>query len=372
MNEEVGSAEASQLARQLEAVKSLIRGESFDAATTLARELIEDYPDNAEAYTALGDAYAGRRMWPEAVEWYHEAVARGDNSAQEKLAQAREQLSAQVQHPGQPSASELEQQRTRLRVMLASAGALIVIAGLIAALTLFPSSPPLPPSAGDESGAPTPGSLGTSAEYAPGRRAAPGAGLMPPPPRDDEVGGGLRPPTLGSGPKRPAVPTIVVNPGPRSPEADAASEAVPPGPRSDRDLVLERAIGSLSWPDGTAMRSAVAVAMDPYMGYVMITFEIPRRLDTRNIYGTVVRQSYSIAAAAVNTDPGVKFVTLRGLLDLDGSSEGRTVVAYRGNTSRESLEYWVSRNRTPSQQQLWSKVFATTWWNPGVSRGRIH
>jgi len=60
-------------------------------------------------------------------------------------------------------------------------------------------------------------------------------------------------------------------------------------------------------------------------------------------------------------------LTLRGIIDLSSSRRRmRVVVAYRGNTSRESLEYWLKHDRSPSNQQLWNQVFATTWWNPTV------
>ncbi len=369
MNEELESAGTSELTRQMEAVRRLLREENYDAAITLTRELIEDHPDCGELYGALGDAYAARRMWPEAVEWYHEAVEHGDNSAQEKLSEAREQLGAQVRHRDEPSASELEQQRTRLWIVLASAGAVIVIAAVVASLTWL-TTPSSPPPLADQPVRETSARMGRSAEYAPGRDALYGPGHMPPAP-PGAAGVSAIPTSPGSGApgEGPSVPTIVVGPGPHRPEDTSTSETVLVGPRSDRDIVLENAIGSLEWPDGTAMRNAVSVAMDPHLGYAMVTFEIPRGLQTRNLYATVVRQSYSIAAAAMSTDPGLNFVTLRGLIDLTGSERGgRSVVAFRGNTSRESIQGWLARNRTPTQQQLWSQVFATTWWNPGVPR----
>ena len=147
MNEEIQSNEGPDLQPQIQAVEDLIDEGNYDAALSRARGLFDDYPDRAETYTLLGDIYAARRMWPEAVEWYHEGAERGDSSAADKLRDARTQLIRQLEQPGQPrrtaSASQAEQQRTKLWITLASAGAVVVIAAVIASLTLF--SKPLSP-----------------------------------------------------------------------------------------------------------------------------------------------------------------------------------------------------------------------------------
>ena len=39
---------------------------------------------------------------------------------------------------------------------------------------------------------------------------------------------------------------------------------------------------------------------------------------------------------------------------------------YRANTTLESLTYWLKRDQSPTSQQLWTQVFATTWWNPAI------
>ena len=161
---------------------------------------------------------------------------------------------------------------------------------------------------------------------------------------------------------------MLSQPAPVIPPATATA-APDTGPRTQRDLALESAIGSLTWPDGTTMYEGVAVAIDPVTGYAMITFEVPHSLRSSNLYDVVVRQSYPIAAAVVNTDPGVQSMTLRGILDPSGSRRERhAVVVYRGNTSRESILYWLRRDATPSEDDIWTKVFADTWWNPDIPR----
>ena len=54
-------------------------------------------------------------------------------------------------------------------------------------------------------------------------------------------------------------------------------------------MILESTLGSLTWPDGTTMRNDVSVAVDPFLGYAMITLEIPRNLASDNIADATAR-----------------------------------------------------------------------------------
>ena len=369
MNEEIESTLGSELAEQIEAVNRLIQGGNYEAATTVARELLSAYPDSARLYTTLGDIYAARRMWPEAVEWYHDAVQHGDNSAGDKLADARTQLAGQLPTSRAPSASALERQRTKLWIMLASTGAVVVIAAVIAWLTLF-SSPPRISRASDQAASQGATIERSAAGYAIGQSRALGPGAMPlSPPTTTEVAPRPRSPAPDTEREQRGAPIVTSRPTPPVPQPTSVTEAIERGPCTERDLVLAGAIGSLSWPNGTTMHNDVAVALDTYTGYAMITFQIPDSLQAGNLYSTVLRQSYSIAAAAINTDPSVNYVTLRGLFDLSSSTrKSRNVVACRGNTSRESLEYWLKLGTPPTEQQLWTEAFADTWWNPNIPR----
>jgi len=368
MNEETQSNEGPDLQPQIQAVDDLIDEGNYDAALSRARELFDDYPDRAEAYTLLGDIYAARRMWPEAVEWYHEGAERGDSSAADKLREARVQLTRQLEQPGQPhrtaSASQAEQQRTRLWITLASAGAVVVIAVVIAALTFSggPPSGPEQPSVQQPAG-PSSAAPGTRIPRSIARSTTPALQA-----RSGSATTGPRSPTASSTKPtaRSTVPGTPVSP----PEPqDESTTIIEKGPRSEQDMILENTLGSLTWPDGTTMRNDVSVAVDPFLGYAMITFEIPRNLTSDNIADTTARQAYSVAVAAINTDPSLMTMTLRGLINTSSSQRRRrAVVAYRGNTSRESLEYWLRHNQSPTSQQLWTQVFATTWWNPAIPR----
>ncbi len=366
MNEEIQANESSDLEQQAQTIKDLIDKGSYDAALSRARGLFDDYPDRAEPYTLLGDIYATRNMWPEAVEWYIEGVERRDSSAVDKLQDARAQLNRQLEQPGQPrrtvSASQAEQHRTKLWITLASAGAVVVIAGVIAALT-FLSGPPAAEQRSTQSPA-------RPSSTAPGMRSpltiARSTTTGPQDVRSSSTA--QMPAESGTEPTaRSTVPGGAMLPRPE--QGTEVTTIIKKGPRSEQDMILESTLGSLTWPDGTAMRDNVSVAADPFFGYAMITFEIPRNLASNDLSATVARQAYSVAVTAINTDQSLKTMTLRGLVNTSSSRRRkRMVVAYRGNTTRESLTYWLKRNQSPTSQQLWTQVFATTWWNPAVPR----
>jgi len=144
------------------------------------------------------------------------------------------------------------------------------------------------------------------------------------------------------------------------------------GPVSDRDYHIARTLGSLTWPDGTPMSDAVAVMMDPYTGYAMVTFEIPRALEAKELFAAVVKQSYLITAAALRADAGIHWLTIRAVATITTpDKEKRTVVAYRANTRRGTLEYWMKLRAEPTVEELWEQVFADSWWNPSVPQDRI-
>ncbi len=368
MNEETQSNEGPDLQPQIQAVKDLIDEGNYDAALARARGLLDDYPDRAEASTLLGEIYAARNMWPEAVEWYHEGVERGDSSATDKLREARDQLTRQLEQPGQPrravSASQAEQQRTKLWITLASAGAVVVIAVVIAALT-FSGGPPSAseqPSARQQAG-PSGAASGTRSPRSIARSATAGSQQMR---RSATTATPQLPSGSGTEPTaRSTAPGTAVSPGPA--QASTSTTIVEKGPRSEQDMILESTLGSLTWPDGTTMRNDVSVAVDPFLGYAMITLEIPRNLASDNIADATARQAYSVATTAINTDRSLATITVRGVINTSSSQRRkRVVVAYRGNTSRESLAYWLRRGQSPTSQQLWTQVFAVTWWNPAI------
>lgn len=144
------------------------------------------------------------------------------------------------------------------------------------------------------------------------------------------------------------------------------------GPISDRDEHITRSASSLTWPDDTPMTDAVGAMMDPYTGYVMITFQIPRALEVQELFEAVMRQAYAIAATALRTDAGIQSLTVRAVATVTSpNEEEQSVVAYRANTDRTTLEYWLKLHAEPTVEQLWEAVFADSWWNPSVRRDRL-
>ena len=372
MTEETQPNESPDLQARIQAVRDLVDEGNYDTALAQARQLFDDYRNRAETHTLLGDIYAARRMWPEAVEWYHEAVERGDSSAVDKLSEARLRLNQQLEQPGRvrrtPSASQAEQQKTKLWITIASAGAAVVIAGVIAALT-FSGGPPSPTESRSVQPPARPGSA------TPGTRTPRNTARSTTSALQVRSSSAAAPPQLptGSGTEptvRSAVPAGTMLPTPE--QGNEPTTTIVEGPRSEQDVILESALGSLTWPDGTAMRNDVSVAVDPFLGYAMISFEIPRNLDCDDIADATARQAYSVAVAAINTDQSLNAITLRGLINISSSQRRkRVVVAYRGNTTRESLTYWLKRDQSPTSQQLWTQVFATTWWNPAIPRSGL-
>jgi len=371
MNEQIQSNEGPDLEQQAQQIRDLIDEGNYDAAMARARRLFDDYPDQAEAYTLLGDIYAARELWPEAVEWYNEGAGRGDSSAADKLHEARTRLTHQLEEPGQPrsaaSASQAERERTKLWITLASTGAVVVIAVVIAVLTF---SGGLPSGRTEQ---PSPQRAGPG--IAPGTRSPRGAASSTASALQLRGGSAATTPQLpaesGTEPTTGGTPPGGVL-SPRAEQEDEVTTVVVKGPRSERHMILESTLGSLTWPDGTAMRDDVAVALDPFLGYAMITFEIPRNLDSNDIADTTAKQAYSLATTAINTDPSLTIMTLRGVINTSSSQRRkRVVVAYRGNTSRESLTYWLRRDQSPTPEQLWTQVFATTWWNPDIPRSGL-
>ena len=140
---------------------------------------------------------------------------------------------------------------------------------------------------------------------------------------------------------------------------------------SDRDYETARTLGSLSWPDGTPMSNAVAVVIDP-TGYAMISFQIPSALQVEKLSAAVLRQSYALATTALRAEAGITLLTVRALATITlADDQERTVVVYRANTSRTAIESWTKLRREPTLEELWSRAFATSWWNPGVRTDRL-
>ncbi len=359
MREETEAQASETLTQRLAQVHQMIQAGRYEGASSTCDELIERYPDSAEAHAAQGDVCGARQMWARAAEWYELALQLGaGNDVRRRLERARQHLESAVgETTNGPPQFPVQRQRTRLWWIFGGAGAAILLAIAIVLIALL--SPPTP---------------GTSRSQQKSRP-------YPAPPIPE-------PPVPSTSPvvHTPLSPPLPTRPQPRpttpSPSSAAAPQAAPHapviitrqmiGPVSDRDYHIARTLGSLTWPDGTPLSDAVAVMMEPYTGYAMITFEIPQVLEGEELFEAVVRQSYSLAATALRTDAGIHWLTIRALATITTpDKEERTVVAYRANTRRGTLEYWMKLREEPTAEQLWEEVFATSWWNPSLPQDRI-
>ena len=357
MPKENGPQAPANLAAQLERVAEMINSGQYQTAEVICRELVDSYPDSAEAHAVLADAFAARQLWSEAADWYELAVQLGAGpEVDQRLERVRRRRAAYSgEAPSESNSAQLERQRARLGWILGGAAAAVLLAVGIVVLGLQTPRMPATPSSGLAARTYPPRAISGRSATAQVRTA---------------------PQSVPRRPQQPKAPTSATS----SPSAQHAPIPHAPaiitrgkmGPVSDRDYRLARVLGSLTWPDSTPMSDAVAVMMDPYTGYAMITFEIPRALEGQELFDMVMRQSYSVAAAALRTDAGIQSLTIRVVATMTTpDKEKRSVVAFRANTNRVALEEWMKLGREPTVQELWDEVFATSWWNPNVPRDRL-
>ncbi len=354
MSENTGPDERETLTEQLSELDEMIQAGRYAPATVLANELLDSYPHSAEVPTAIADIYRTRQMWAEAAEFYELAIQHGaGGEATVPLEAVRRRLSAQASV--QPDSSRVQRPASGVWWVYAGAAAMVVLGLVIVFITLrWPSGP----------SASGPGTTRATPSQPPVRRSPTARQLT------------QAPPTLPS-PPPPAQTTAA----PSAPDLQGTPRAsLPPviitrrmiGPVSDRDYNIARVLGSLTWPDGTPMSEDVAVLMDPYTAYAVITFQIPKALEVEDLFAAVVRQSYTLATTALRTDAGINYITVRALATITTpDKEERTVVAYRANTKRQTIDHWAELGGEPSINELWNRVFATSWWNPNVDREKI-
>lgn len=356
------TSEEQELDREEEAaeIRLLLDQHELDEAAARCSRLLQDYPRDDEAHALMGDIYAARRLWAEAVEWYSLAEQAG---AGEEVAQRRREAQARLQGPEEAEAalsySDLQRQRTRVLAIFIGAGAVVVIALVIALLALIsqPESKPAraeypSPNAGGYP-TPTPASPATPAR---GRASISRPTPSPSPPQTRALGATAAQP----GPPAPVShPPVIITQEMRV-------------PATDRDVIIARAIGSLNWPDGTSMSGDISVMMEPYVGYCMITFRIPESLPGDNLADLVVQQAYAVAVAAIAADAGLLSMTVRVIAAIERAGrEPSSIMVFRGNTTRRALEDLSKERVDPTPQYLREQLFGTAWWNPAIPQDRL-
>lgn len=343
-------------------VRALLEQRDLTAAGDRCARLLQDYPDDPTGHVLMGDIAAGRQRWAEAVDWYRRAEALGGGEEATRRRQAATAMLPRT--PAAPEADEplpeLHRQRARVLAIFGASGVVVILAVILALMAFRTGGP-------ESAGRPA-GSGGTAA--------APGGGLRTPTPA----------PSTGAPGGVATLPPVVAPPVTSAPSPPAsagpgtAAPAVPPSarppviitrrmdvPATDEDFLIAKAIGSLTWPDGTSMSGDVSVMMDPYQAYCIVTFRIPDTLRGGNLQETVVAQAYKVIVAVLQADAAASYVTVRAIASITTAERRRTALqAFRANMSRESLEAWRKVLPNPTPQQLRDQVLAQVWWNPAI------
>lgn len=343
----------SNLRAGLAEIDLLIDQRNLERAQALAQQLLLQHPNNAGVHAALGDIASARHQYREAIEWY-ELSLRLENSQiiRERVARARDMLDEE-------RFREYEEEhplRDNRRLIIGGAiGGFLLLALIVALVTTSVSRRHRQPMG-------TTGGAGRPIV----RTNQPGA----PEPGKTPAGMAARPEARANEPSGMGLGSAVAPPGPETPGGGLRVTQSVDAPMADRDVLLTRALAALTWSNGEALGWRAMALMDPFTGYALITVEVPPGMRGQDLYPPVIDMAYKLAVAAVNTDRGIDSLTVRVITPIE-TDKGRKVelVAFRGNTTRETLDYYLKRGLTPDQQTIWSHVFATTWWNPAVPAG---
>ncbi len=325
--------------------------------------LLRAHPTNAELHVAMGDIYAAQQLWPEAAQWYELAQQLGGTPGLAgRLENARRQ--AESRRHAAPIIPELPLPPRRSRwlpVAVITVSSLLVVLAAFVLLTggpklprhraiTAPTTPPLP------SSAPVYGASGTA--------------IKPRSVSQPQVAPAL--PRTARAPAYKGAATAQTVTGPTVARAPVVITQKVSTPATDRDLYLMETVGSLSWPDGRPMSRSVSAVVDPFTGYAVITFALPPALTADNIKATVALQAYKAAVVAFRSDAGINSLTIRCLATLAGERGAHTtVVAFRANTTRATIEYWNKLHGEPGMDVIWNEVFGEVWWNPGVTADKL-
>ncbi|HEY3398659.1 MAG TPA: hypothetical protein VGM19_13470 [Armatimonadota bacterium] len=343
-------------------VRLLLEQRDLNGAADRCARLLRTYPNDAEAHALMGDVYAARQLWPEAVEWYTLAEQLGAGAAV-----GERRLAAQTHVRATPAAAplpapvpvaDLHRQRMRVRGIFIGSAIVVVLAVVLALLALSSAPRPRVAPALSLGGPPPPTTPGTTLGTMATTPAAGGTsvGVTPPAP--------TRPGTAGSGVR--AQPGVTPS-GTPAPVIITREMTVP---ATDEDFLIARAVSALTWPNGQSMSGDVAVMMDPYQAYCMITFRLPDSLPAARLTDTVIEQAYKVAVAALAADRGITAVTLRAITTVPGSDHrSNNLQAFRANVIREAQVNFAQSYPNPTAAALRQYLFQSFWWNPVVRSG---
>lgn len=345
------------LAAEISHINLLLDQGEVDRARHQAQEVLLLHPNSAVIHALMGDIAAARREAREAIDWYELSLRLERNPAvQSRLDRQREQLERQAE-------TEIDQllapPPNRQRVLvLGLIGGLVVLGILIAIIAGVRASrggerrtggratPSRPASRTGAPGAPVAGLPGTG----PATYPAPAIGGRP------AVSAAPRP-SVGT----PAPPTIG--------GAVRITESIE-APLSDRDRLLGQALSGITWGTGEQLGWRVMALVDDFTGYALLNVEVPPGVQRVDLSGTVTDMAYRLAVAAIQADSGVQSLTVRVTVQVEANDRNAMLLAFRANTTRDHLDYYLKRGIQPDRQTIWDHVFATAWWNPSVPSGQ--
>lgn len=351
MSEQGGAPQS--LEAGLVQVDELIGRRAWREARELAQTLVADYPTSPTAHAVLGDIAAAQHLYREAIEWYRLSLRLQPSSeVQTRLERAEQAVHYEREGGEEEAAPTGRDQRT---VIIIAAAGFLVLALVVTLLAVSArhrkGTVAEPQAAGVTRPAARPGAPGATSPAAPVTAARPA----------------YRPTTAPApvGAQGQAVPAAP-GPGGNVSVNQMITQSVS-GPMSDADYLLTRALSGVTWPSGAALGADVQAAVDPFTGYALVTAQIPTSMPKTDLYPLTIDTAYRLAVTVVRADASVGSLTVRVLVTLpDEKDRAATLVAFRGNTNRETLDYYLKRNVQPDRDTIWQHVFATTWWNPSV------
>ncbi len=336
---------------QLAEIRELIARGELAQAQRLVQENLAQYPHSAALHALMGDIAAARRQPREAIDWYALSLRLEDNPEVRAHMQQQQELLAAVVSEEEPSEPALTRQRLVWMIVGGFVAVALILTGLGILASRRPPSEPRRPFAAPVRPAEQP-------LMGPGRAASPPPALVSP----------SRPPSAASVPA-PAPSARAAAPAPSvpTPGGNVLITQSLEAPLSDRDRLLTQALSGVTWPTGEALGWRVQAIVDDFTGYAMITVQTPRSLRMADVPGVIIDMAYKIAVAAIQADRGLLSLTVRILMPVESDGKKKILLAFRGNTTREHLEYYLKRGQQPDRNTIWNHIFATTWWNPSIS-----
>lgn len=344
--------------QELRNVEELINEGDLVAAQRMCKRLLQQYPTNAAVHEKMGDVMRRRELWEDAAEWYDLAAQLHETEGlKAKRADVLQRAREDRRSGPEPHLVEDADSPRRLMLWLgiAAAAMLLVAVGVIWSIARGgdEEEPTRVTRAVDGDGPVTRSPGLTAPSPVRGTRSAPAPSR-----------GTQSIPQAQANPQQHWSAGSMTRRAPRRTITSRSSTGInvsSPSPTTDHDQAVINAVSSLTWGDNQQMTGRVSAMVDPYSEYAMISVTIPRAIPESRMVETVVRQAWRVALASIQASEVINTMTVRMIHVAD---DGERVVAFRGNTKRAALQALAVEQ--PDLTTLWSRVFATAWWNPQV------